>query len=113
MSLESECVLFQANGVVLIIFLQGNFQLVVKIKNWRSIFDEYLVDLIVENWELAVDRVESRSLTGLKGIATLAVSAQVTCINGKLCRNCTETCGEYIYKMFRQSIFNLNLECFS
>lgn len=77
-------------------FSQGKFQLVIKIKNWRSVFQEYLVDLIVENWLLPINTNQSRTLTGLKDISTLTVSAQATCTNGLLCDNCTKICGELV-----------------
>ena len=74
--------------------IQGRFQLVVKIKNWRTIFDEFLVDLIVEDWLLPISAYQTRTLTGLKNISTLIVSAEAICVNGLLCDNCTRICGE-------------------
>lgn len=73
----------------------------VRIMNRKSIFHEFVVDYIVEDWELAVnDNTKSqRKLYGVKEVADLTVSAVVECTGRLLCQNCTEICGEYVLQV--------------
>ena len=55
----------------------------VAIKNWKSIFDESIIDLIVDDWELqgGEQLFMSKELEGVGGHTTLIVSARVLCTN--------------------------------
>ena len=68
----------------------------VAIKNWRSIFEEYFVDIVLENWELQGDEYQfaSKTLEGVSGRSTLTVSARVLCSRNTHGLHCNETTGE-------------------
>lgn len=79
-------------------YIQGGFQLVVAIKNWRSIFDEFIVDFIVEDWELQgdEDQFTSKNLEGDAHHSTLTVSARVLCTENTHGLKCDEANGEIV-----------------
>ena len=86
---------FANNLWLYLLILQGNFQFIAVIENWRSVFYTHNIDVIIFDWILPLNiEFIQKTLKGIRGNSILTVSVRVLCTNGLLCQNCTQICGK-------------------
>jgi len=89
---------------------QGEFKLVLIVKNRVDMFTEPLVDFITTIWSLAGDKgeYESREFPGEMGRSSFRLSARVDCTNHTQGSYCNESKGKELSRP-RPRILNHNM----